>query len=40
MSVDKFFSGPVEVGVPELRDQVGRKMPGDADSAKQGDFCA
>ncbi|WP_278186731.1 hypothetical protein [Myceligenerans salitolerans] len=39
MNVDEFFTGPITAGVPELRDQAGRKMPGAADSDKQGDLC-
>lgn len=39
MDVDAFFAGPLIAGIPELRDQALRKMPGHGDADQRGDYC-
>ncbi|WP_276313783.1 hypothetical protein [Antribacter gilvus] len=39
MNIDAYFTGPIMAGVPALRDEVARKMPGDGDGDNKGDHC-
>lgn len=36
---DDLFVGDLVTGIPSIGTQTGRKMPGDADDANQGDHC-